>query len=141
MKKHLKPVLFILLLITSVFMYFWPYLKMEFTANAHYTEQDTKEYLFYTPDILKKMPRISTRYDFDFANIMGPAAHVWALTFYNIQDTSKIEVYLTAEGYQLQDSCDIEAKCWRSVNSRDVVTVGTFSQDKSVLVQVIRTFN
>ena len=139
-KKHLKLVLFILLLIASVFIYFWPYLKMGFTSVARYTEQDTQEYIFNTPDILKNMPRISTHYEFESVNITDPLIRVRALKFYKIQDTSNIDAYLTSEDYQQQDSCDIEAKCWRNENSKDVVTVGTFSHDRSVLVQVTRTF-
>lgn len=34
-----------------------PYVKMEFAGSAHYTEQDTREYEYYTPELLKNMLR------------------------------------------------------------------------------------
>ncbi|MEN3753799.1 hypothetical protein ABC733_17605 [Mangrovibacter sp. SLW1] len=79
-----------------------PYIKMEFVGSAHYTEQDQREYKFYTPDILKRMPRISDHYDFDFSNITGPANQVNAIKFYGTDDTSIINSYLASLDYKKQ---------------------------------------
>ncbi|MCY9847255.1 hypothetical protein [Pectobacterium jejuense] len=114
----------------------WPYIKMDFASSAHYTELDKREYAFYTPDILKNMPRITDRYDFTFSNVTGPEAKVWTVNFYGTEDTSKVHSYLTSMGYEKQDRCDVEAEGWRSAGTHDVVTVATFDTDKSVMVQV-----
>lgn len=114
----------------------WPYIKMYFADSAHYTEQDEREYAFYTPDILKNMPRITARYDFNFSNVTGPEAKVWTMNFYGTEDISKVHTYLTSMGYEQQDRCDVEAECWRAAGTKDVVTVATFDADNSVMVQV-----
>ncbi|BFO10846.1 hypothetical protein GGER_33560 [Serratia rubidaea] len=59
MKKSSKIVGIVAVLIVAGLLYSWPLIQMEFAGSAHYTEQDKREYAFYTPDILKKMPRIS----------------------------------------------------------------------------------
>ncbi|MCO4311895.1 hypothetical protein [Pectobacterium versatile] len=114
----------------------WPYIKMNFAGSAHYTEQDKREYAFYTPDILKAMPRITDRYDFNFSNVTGPEAKVWTVNFYGTDDTRKVHTYLTSMGYEKQVRCDVEAECWRTAGTKDVVTIATFDTDKSVMVQV-----
>ncbi|MGQ7746010.1 hypothetical protein ACUNDQ_17600 [Pectobacterium brasiliense] len=102
----------------------WPYISMNFASSAHY------------PDILKNMPRITARYDFNFSNVTGPEAKVWTVNFYGTEDTSKVHIYLASMGYEKQDRCDVEAECWRAAGTHDVVTVATFDTDKSVMVQV-----
>lgn len=42
----------------------WPYLKIGFASSAHYTDKDKIEYEYYTPEVLKKMPRISNSHEF-----------------------------------------------------------------------------
>ncbi|EXU76778.1 hypothetical protein [Erwinia mallotivora] len=117
----------------------WPWIKMVLSGSAHYTEQDKREYDFYTPDILRKMPRISTRYSFDFTNITGPAAHVYAVKFYDTQDIRKIEDYLASTGYRRAE-CDFESVCWRRTDPRESVYVGTLHGEKTVIVQVVYNF-
>ncbi|POE07136.1 hypothetical protein BV921_20960 [Pectobacterium odoriferum] len=114
----------------------WPYIKMNFAGSAHYTEQDKREYAFYTPDFLKTMPRITDRYDFNFSNVTGPEAKIWTVNFYGTDDTSKVHTYLTSMGYEKQARCDVEAECWRTAGTKDVVTVATFDTDNSVMIQV-----
>lgn len=136
MNKPLKIFVAIIVIISAIGAYFWPEIRMEFAGSAHYTEQDKREYVFYTPDILKKMPRITAHYDFNYSNVAGPEAQVWSVNFYGTGDTSKIHDYLTSVGYKKQAGCDIEAECWRIENSKNIVTVAKFDTDKSVLVQV-----
>lgn len=111
---------------------------MEFSGSAHYTEQDKREYRFYTPDILKNIPHISPQYD--FANITGPASHVYAIRFYNTNDVSKIDAYLNKMGYRKQETCHIEAVCWRGDDPQEVVTVSKREKPEALLVSVIYTF-
>ncbi|MEG3126959.1 hypothetical protein SC171_05250 [Pantoea cypripedii] len=140
MKKKVQLLCGSLAVLALVLVICWPTIKLEFAGSAQYTQQDERAYEFYTPDILKKMPRITSRYDFNFANITGPASHVYAVHFYDIQDTRKIDAYLIANQYQRQDSCDINAVCWRGKNPNEVITVGLLSHPASVTVQVVKTF-
>lgn len=116
----------------------WPYLQMEFASSAYYTEQDKREYEYYTPDLLKEMPRISDNYEFGFGRITGTEANVFTIKFFDITDTKRIKDYLKSEGYELQSSCDVEAECWKSRASNDEVTVGNIYSQKGVFVQVYR---
>ena len=113
---------------------------MEFAGSAQYTEQDEGEYEFYTPDILKNMPRIAPRYEFNFANVTGPATHVYAVTFYEAEDTSKIEDYLSSSGYVRQGDCNIDNVCWRGSDPSETIMVRHLKSEKGVIVQVVRDY-
>ncbi len=139
MRKSLKVSGSAIFIIAVALTYAWPWVKMEFAGSAHYTEQDKREYDFYTPDILRKMPRISARYSFDFANTAGPATHVYAVKFYDTNDTGKIENYLTSIGYK-RTECDFESTCWRRTDPQESVYVGTLKGEKTVIVQVVCNF-
>jgi len=140
MRKSYKVLGSVIMIAVVAMIYVWPYMAMEFAGSAHYTEQDKREYEFYTPDLLKKMPRISPRYDFDFANITGPASHVYAVRYFGADDSRQIENYLNTMGYQKQESCDIEAVCWRSADPQEIVTVSTLDSPKALLVSVIYNY-
>ncbi|WP_435946843.1 hypothetical protein [Dryocola sp. BD586] len=130
-------------IIGAALAYAWPWIKMEFAGSAHYTEQDKREYEFYTPDLLKNMPRITARYDFAYANITGPASHVFTIRFYDTDDISRVSAYLTSAGYKLRENCFIEAECW-SINDNayppEVVTVAKLKSNKNVEVSVVHNF-
>jgi len=140
MRKSYKVLGSVIMIAAVAMIYVWPYMAMEFAGSAHYTEQDKREYEFYTPDLLKKMPRISPRYDFDFANITGPASHVYAVRYFGTDDSRQIENYLNTMGYQKQESCHIEAVCWRSADPQEIVTVSTLDSPKALLVSVIYNY-
>lgn len=140
MRKSYKVLGSVIMIAVVAMIYVWPYIVMEFAGSAHYTEQDKREYEFYTPDLLKKMPRISPRYDFDFANITGPASHVYAVRYFGTDDSRRIENYLNTMGYQKQESCHIEAVCWRSADPQEIVTVSTLDSPKALLVSVIYNY-
>ncbi|WP_338559910.1 hypothetical protein [Erwinia sp. E_sp_B04_7] len=137
MKKRIiarTGVIFGLILASSL-----TFIKLEFAGSACYTEQDWLEYNFYTPDLLKKLPRISTEYGFDFNNITGPEAHVFSVNFYNVTETRPVRDYLKSVGYEPQKSCNVEAECWRSHATNDVVTVGNMLSQKGVFVEIYRS--
>ncbi|MCU5771154.1 hypothetical protein N5923_02430 [Erwiniaceae bacterium BAC15a-03b] len=123
------------MLLTAV----WTFLKLEFAGSASYTEQDWLKYEFYTPELLKKMPRISDDYNFDFANITGPEALVFSVHFQGTTDSSEIQNYLRAKGYEPQKTCSIEAECWRSYKSNDVISIGKFMSSKEIFVDIYRS--
>ncbi|WP_061708188.1 hypothetical protein [Pseudenterobacter timonensis] len=140
MRKSFRVLTVAIVLIASVFIWVWPYIIMQLSGSAHYTEQDKREYEFYTPVLLKMMPRITPQYDFDFVNITGPAAHVYAIRFYDTHDTSKVDDYLSIKGYQKQQFCHIKAVCWKGIDADETITVSTLNNPKVVLVSVIINF-
>ncbi|MFE8049840.1 hypothetical protein RBA63_20655 [Brenneria goodwinii] len=117
----------------------WPYVRMEFASSAHYTELDKREYEYYTPEILKKIPRASDNYRFDFSKGAGRDEFVFTVHFYGAKDSSVIIDYLRAEGYERQKTCDVEAECWRSYKNNDVITIAHFTSPKEIFVQIYRS--
>lgn len=115
----------------------WPYIEMSFEGSAHYTEQDKREYEFYTPDVLREMPRISPRYDFNYVNITGPAAFIHAVSFYDIDDSGKVDLYLEEKGYTKQDDCFIDGKCWKGRDPEETITVAHHEKKNFIQVSVI----
>lgn len=139
MRNSFKLLISVIIVFAAALTY-GPYIVMEFSGNAHYTEQDKRQYAFFTPHLLKKMPRISPHYNFDFVNITGPASHVYAVRYYDTDDSSKVDTYLNFMGYKKQHNCHIEAVCWRSTDPQEVVTVSTLENPKAILVSVIYNF-
>ncbi|AHG20082.1 hypothetical protein Z042_10915 [Chania multitudinisentens RB-25] len=136
MKNPLKVVLTIIVVIAGVLTYFWPMVQMQLAGSAHYTEQDKNEYEYYTPDLLKKMPRISERYEFDFYNVAGPGSLVYSVTFYNTKDTGRVSTYLTSLGYMKQGTCSVEGDCWSGKDPTETVIVSAVPKINAVMVQV-----
>lgn len=126
--------------VSIIIVIVWFFLKLFFAGSAYYTENDWLEYEFYTPELLKGVPRISTKYQFDFVNVTGPDVHVFTVHFYGTNDSSMIRRYLISEGYEPQKTCDVEAECWRTHKNHDVVTIAEFSSPKEILLQISRRF-
>ncbi|CAI1070471.1 Uncharacterised protein [Serratia rubidaea] len=122
--------------VVGIFAYYWPTITMNFASYAQYTEQDTREYAFYTPELLKKMPRISDHYQFDYTNVSGPQALIYTVTFYDADDTRQISDYLTAAGYQRQPECLVAGECWMSANAHYRVSVVKPEGFREVSVQL-----
>ncbi|MHA0870965.1 hypothetical protein [Enterobacter cloacae] len=140
MRNSFKLLAVLVLLIAAALFWFWPYIQMEFAESAHYSEQDQREYDFFTPEVLKKMPRISPKFDFDFSNITGPASHVYAVKFYGTKETSKIEEYLKSKGYK-QEQCEAGEICWRGNDPQETVYLDMLNGENTVIVQVVYNFN
>ena len=139
MKRFMTAFAAMLLISGVALAFFWPYLKMEFASSTYYSELDKRKYEFYTPELLKKMPRISGNYTFEFGNVSGPEAHVFTVRFYGTTETRNIHRYLGSVGYQQQDKCDVEAECWKSQDSTDIVTVIKYTSPESIVVQIYRS--
>lgn len=140
MRNAFRVLIATVVVFAAALLWVWPYVQMEFAGSAHYTEQDKREYDFYTPNLFKKMPRISPRYDFYFANITGPATHVYTLKFYGTQDTSQIDAYLLSLGYKPQGKCNIDNMCWRGTDKTETVMVRPLKSEKGVAVQIVYDF-
>ena len=141
MRKLITILACLLLLAGMVSVFVWPYIKMEFASSAHYTEKDKREYEYYTPELLKKMPRISDDYEFSYSNISGPQAFVFGIQFNGTTDTTKIRNYLTSQGYSPQKKCQTEAECWQSPRSIDVVSFYKLTKLNLVGVEIYRRPN
>ncbi|MEB6336103.1 hypothetical protein [Serratia rhizosphaerae] len=124
--------------LAAVLVYLWPTMKTEFAGSAQYTEQDSRLYQFYTPELFKNMPRISDHYDFNYASISGPEAQAFAVTFYGTSNISSVNAYLANMGYQPQATCTVEAECWRTAGSKDVVMVAQLPKPERVFIQIYR---
>lgn len=136
MRKRSLTFIIISLILAACIIYALPYVKMEFASSALYTESDKREYNYYTPELLKKIPKISQKYYFRYSNISGPQAFVYSITFEEATDTSPIRDYLLAQGYELQETCNVEAECWKAAYSNDIVTVGKITDPNIVLVEI-----
>jgi len=79
MKKFITGAIVVVLVGVITLVVAWPYIKMEFASSAHYTEQDIREYEYFTPDLLKNMPRLTTDYRFEYGNVTGPEAHIFTV--------------------------------------------------------------
>lgn len=141
MRKFITVSAAVLVLAGVALAFGWPYLKMGFASSAYYTERDKREYEYYTPELLKRMPRISNNYEFSYSNISGPQAFVYGVHFYGITDTSKIRDYLISKGYEPQKQCQTEAECWRSPQSKDVVSIYGLAKPDLVGVEIYRRVN
>lgn len=118
-----------------------PYIQMEYASSAHYTQLDKREYEFYTPELIKEMPRISDNYEFNYSNVSGPQAFVFSIQFNGTTDMSKIREYLESRGYEKQTQCQTEAECWRSHLSKDVVSLYNLPKLNTVNVEIYRRDN
>jgi len=141
MRRSFKVFGGVVIAMSVMLTYAWPYIEMSFADSAHYTEKDKREYDFYTPDLLKKMPRISDRYDFDYVNITGPAAMVNAIKFYGIKNSGKIDSYLISQGYQKQKTCQVEAVCWQGKDPQEEIIIATLSNPDVVSVAIKQRFS
>ncbi|AUX72205.1 hypothetical protein [Erwinia pyrifoliae] len=139
MKKHVIFRTCVIFVAAIILATGWTFLKLEFAGSAYYTEKDWLEYEFYTPDLLKRIPRISDEYTFEFGNVTGPEAHVFSVHFQGVTDSNEIRNYLKSEGYEPQKTCNVEAECWRSYKNNDVISVAKFLSPKEVFVDVYRS--
>ena len=139
MRKTLVALVGVIIIAGIALVFGWPYVRMEFATSAHYTEQDKREYEYYTPDILKRMPRVSDNYSFDFSKGSGRNEFVFTIHFYGIKDSGVIINFLKSEGYEPQKTCDVEAECWRSYKNNDVISIAYFTSPKEVFVQIYRS--
>ena len=138
MRKNLVVLIGVFIIAGIALAVGWPYVRMEFANSAYYAEQDKRAYEHYTPELLKKIPRISDDYEFEFGRITGTEANIFTVKFYGVSETQRIGNYLKSEGYELQASCDVEAECWKSRAANDEVTVGNIHSQKGVFVQIYR---
>jgi len=139
MSHKSKIILFLLLLVFTAALIVWPWINMAFVEHACYTQSDKREYDYYTPDLLKKMPRVSKHFSFYYSNISGPQAFVYGIQFDGTTDLHSIQRYLSMAGYAQQQNCHLEAECWRSGLTDDVVTLTQYSQPDMVKVEVYRS--
>ena len=138
MKKSLKITLAVLVVCLTGFFYGLQYLKMEFADGADYTEQDKREYNFYTPELLKNMPRVSNIYSFHYSNVSGPnPALLYQASFSGTTDTRKIDTYLRKNGYKKGGMCNTNGDCWTGKDPAITVSVGIEENPGTIHVQMV----
>jgi len=137
MKTSTKILLATIVIIAAGLIYAWPYVKMDFAESANYTEQDKREYEFFTPELLKKIPRVSENYRFGYSNVTGPDLLIYDVTFSGTTDASRIKTYLEENGYKRLGVCDIEGECWQGADPKTSVSVGVVSKPETVIVSVV----
>ncbi|WP_312777781.1 hypothetical protein [Pseudescherichia sp.] len=137
MKTSTKILLTALIAIVVGLVYVWPYVKMDFAESANYTEQDKRQYEFFTPDLLKKLPRVSETYQFGYSNVSGPDLLIYDVKFYGTSDISRIDTYLAENGYTRLGVCDIEGECWQGKEPKITVSVGVVPKPETIIVSVV----
>ena len=135
MRGSLKIALSVLAIFFVVLYCGLQYFKMEFADSSDYTETDRLEYYFYTPKLLKSMPRISNNYSFHYSNVSGPnPTLIYQVNFVGTADISKIEKYLEKNGYKKDEQCSFSQECW--VRSEPNITVTIEIEDNPVTVHI-----
>ena len=137
MKISTKVLLATFAVIALALVYAWPYVKMDFAESASYTEQDKREYEFFTPDLLKKIPRVSDNYQFGYSNVAGPGLLIYDVKFSGTTDASRIDTYLEENGYKRLGICDIQGECWQGDDPKVSVSVGIVSKPETVIVSIM----
>ncbi|ELF4281892.1 hypothetical protein RNF85_000403 [Salmonella enterica] len=136
MKKTVKimlPVFFLVFL-----FYGLQYLRMEFADGADYTEQDKKKYDFYTPKLLKNMPRISDVYSFHYSNVSGPnPALIFRVIFSGSTDAGRINTYLEKNGFKRTGVCNTNGECWIGKDQSTTVSVEYQDNPSAIRVEMI----
>lgn len=97
MKKSAKILLSITIFISTLLAFAWPYIKMELASSAYYTQCNEREYEYYTPDLLKNMPRIPDNYEFAFGKVSGPQAQVFTIRFQDTNEAKKVRGYSSCQ--------------------------------------------
>lgn len=141
MSKYIIVRISTLFIIGIIITAVWIFLKMLFIESINYTERDWLAYHFYTPELFKKIPRVSGNYEFTFNNITEADDHLFTMRYYGVTDVSVIRNYLKSEGYVPQKFCDIEAECWKKKDYIDMITVATHHSEKEVLVGILREYS
>ena len=114
----------------------WPYVKMEFASSAYYRQSDGTEYNYYTLDLLKRMPRISPDYSFQYMSNHDSPSVLHGIRFEGTTETISIRNYLKSEGYEQQSHCATQAECWQNPGSTDVVSLYSVNSPDYVVVQM-----
>ena len=138
MKKSLRILLCVLIACVVGMAYGLNYLRMEFADSANYTEQDSLDYDFYTPDLLKKMPRITDNYSFYYSNVSGPnPALIFQLRFIGATNADKINAFMKEKGFKQSEACSFAGDCWTGDDPHVTVSIEIEEQPRKVLVSMV----
>ncbi|MDF7648190.1 hypothetical protein F3J38_18330 [Pantoea sp. Acro-805] len=138
MKNAIKPVLITFAILAIGMTYGLHYLKMVFAEGAEYSEKDRRDYDFYTPELLKNIPRITKDFRFTYNNESGPnPALIHQIRFIGTSDTSKIDIYLERNGFKKGGVCDYRGVCWTGNEPNINVSVGIEEDPITVIVSMV----
>lgn len=135
MKKLLT--IMMAMLVISLF-YLFQCFRMEFADAADYTQQDKGKYYFYTPELLKSMPRISNIYSFHYSNVSGPnPALIHQISFFGTADAREIDTYLERKGYKIRSICNTNGSCWVGENPKVTLSVSIEENPNIIKIEMI----
>ncbi|PKH22358.1 hypothetical protein CIG19_13735 [Enterobacterales bacterium CwR94] len=138
MRKSLKIMLPVMVLFMIGLIYGFQYFSMVFADSADYTERDRKEYNFYTPELLKNLPRVSDVYSFHYSNVSGPnPALIYQARFSGTTDTSKINTFLEKNGFKKTGMCSSNGNCWMGKDPDITISVGLEDNPSAIHVVMI----
>lgn len=138
MKKLLKIMPIVLVAGVAGLFYGLEYIRMEFADGADYTEQDKRKYNYYTPELLKNMPRVSNVYRFHYINVSGPnPALIYQASFSGTTDISKIDTWLEKNGYKKTGMCNTNRDCWIGKDPNITVSVGIEENPGAIRVEMV----
>lgn len=138
MKKSLKITLAVLIVCVTGLFYGLQYLSMAFSDGANYTEKNKREYNFYTPELLKNMPRVSSVYSFHYSNVSGPnPALIHQVIFFGTTDPLKINAYLEKNGFKKTILCNKNRDCWVGQDPNMTVSVGFEENPAAILIEMV----
>lgn len=138
MKTSFRITLCILVACAACFAWGLHYLRMEFADSADYTEQDTQDYNFYTPDLLKKAPRLTDNYSFHYSNVSGPnPAQIFRVRFIGTTDADQINAFMKQNGYIKSEACSFTGDCWAGNDPNVTVSVEIEEKPRAVLISMV----
>lgn len=134
MRKSMKTALAILAVLMAAIIFSWNGIKMRMTDSATYTQDDASQYEYFTPDLLKEMPRISHKFDFDYAVIDGNPRQINAIKFYGTENDQQVISYLKSRGFSSAPDCNAGFVCWSGSDPKVTVSVGNIKPGEGVIV-------
>lgn len=138
MKTSFRVALCVLIVFAIALAYGFQYFRMAFADSADYTEADKKDYDFYTPDLLKKLPRITDNYNFHYGNVSGPnPALIFQVRFIGVTETKQLNAFMKQNGYTKSEACSFAGDCWAGNDADVTVSIGIEEKPGAVLVTMV----
>lgn len=133
----MKAALLFIIALVITFAFLWrSYFELELASSAYYSQNDKREYEYYTPELFKMMPRISSTYSFQYISNHDARKRLYGIRFDGTSETEKLKSWLQLAGYKPQATCDTSAECWRKEDSDNVVSLYSSANPDYVVIQL-----
>lgn len=115
MKKIRLPLLCIPVFLFGLFLFFHE------TGRIIYHESDTYRYYMYTDSGIRKAPRISENYQFEYIPTEGTISEMSSIIFHDAGDYTPLKDYLNNTGYYLYRTQDQgQNEIWLSAQNKKI---------------------